>query len=145
MSLRAFLNYYLENKGPSMEISVAMLDGQKLSAKFGDHEVISDQSLAAGGNAEHPEPFDYFLVSMVLCAGFYARKFCQQRDISTQGMSLKQNNENVDEDGKKLFSIEITLPDGFPDKYKKALVAAVNTCTVKKVIQAVPEFSVVVK
>jgi len=81
----------------------------------------------------------------VLCAGFYARKFCQQRDISTQGMSLKQNNENVDEDGKKLFSIEITLPDGFPDKYKKALVAAVNTCTVKKVIQAVPEFSVVVK
>ena len=82
---------------------------------------------------------------MVLCAGFYARKFCEQRDISTEGMTLTQNNENVDENGKKLFSIEINLPDGFPQKYKKALVAAVNTCTVKKVIQAAPEFSVVVK
>ena len=128
-----------------MEISVSMLEGQKQSAKFGDLEVISDQSVNAGGNAEHPEPFDYFLVSMVLCAGFYARKFCEQRDISTQGMRLTQNNENVDDNGKKLFSIEINLPDGFPDKYKKALIAAVNTCTVKKVIQAVPEFSVVVK
>lgn len=82
---------------------------------------------------------------MVLCAGFYARKFCQQREISTEGMTLTQNNENVDENGKKLFSIEIGLPEGFPAKYKKALIAAVNTCTVKKVIQAVPEFSVVVK
>ena len=128
-----------------MEISVSMLDGQKLSAKFGEHEVISDQSINAGGDAEHPEPFDYFLVSMVLCAGFYARKFCQQREISTDGMTLTQNNENVDENGKKLFSIEISLPEGFPAKYKKALIAAVNTCTVKKVIQAVPEFSVEVK
>ncbi|KAA1161147.1 OsmC family protein [Pseudoalteromonas fuliginea] len=128
-----------------MEISVSMLEGQKQSAKFGDLEVISDQSIAVGGSAEHPEPFDYFLVSMVLCAGFYARKFCEQRDISTQGMTLTQNNENVDDNGKKLFAIEINLPEGFPEKYKKALIAAVNTCTVKKVIQAVPEFSVIVK
>jgi len=128
-----------------MEISVSMLGGQKLSAKFGEHEVISDQSINAGGQAESPEPFDYFLVSMVLCAGFYARKFCEQRNISTEGMTLTQNNENIDEHGKKLFSIEITVTDSFPDKYRKALIAAVNTCTVKKVIQAVPEFSVVVK
>ena len=77
-----------------MEISVSLLEGQKQSAKFGDLEVISDQSISAGGGAEHPEPFDYFLVSMVLCAGFYARKFCEQRDISTEGMTLTQNNEN---------------------------------------------------
>ncbi|KPZ58499.1 MULTISPECIES: OsmC family protein [Pseudoalteromonas] len=128
-----------------MEISVSLLDGQKQRAKFGSLEVISDQSINAGGGAEHPEPFDYFLVSMVLCAGFYARKFCEQREISTEGMTLTQNNESIDEEGKKLFSIEINLPDGFPQKYKKALIAAVNTCTVKKVIQAQPEFSVVVK
>ena len=128
-----------------MEISVSLLDGQKQRAKFGSLEVISDQSINAGGGAEHPEPFDYLLVSMVLCAGFYARKFCEQREISTEGMTLTQNNENIDEEGKKLFSIEINLPDGFPQKYKKALIAAVNTCTVKKVIQAQPEFSVVVK
>ncbi|MBQ4833503.1 OsmC family protein [Pseudoalteromonas sp. MMG010] len=128
-----------------MEITVSMLAGQKQSAKFGELEVISDQSITAGGDAEYPEPFDYFLVSMVLCAGFYARKFCEQRDISTQGMTLVQNNDNVDEQGKKKFSITINLPESFPAKYKKALIAAVNTCTVKKVIQAQPEFDVLVK
>ena len=33
-------------------------------------------------------------------------------------------------------------PEGFPEKYKKALLAAANTCTVKKVIQAMPEFDI---
>jgi len=32
-----------------MEISVSLLEGQKQSAKFGDLEVISDQSINAGG------------------------------------------------------------------------------------------------
>lgn len=55
-----------------MEISVSMLDGQKLSAKFGEHEVISDQSIDAGGGAEHPEPFDYFWLAW-FCALVFMR------------------------------------------------------------------------
>jgi len=105
-----------------MEISVSMLEGQKQSAKFGDLEVISDQSVNAGGNAEHPEPFDYFLVSMVLCAGFYARKFCEQRDISTQGMTLTQNNENVDDNGKSYFQLRLTYQTVFLINIKRRLL-----------------------
>eukprot|EP00487_Bulimina_marginata_P001138 TRINITY_DN12404_c0_g1_i1.p1 TRINITY_DN12404_c0_g1~~TRINITY_DN12404_c0_g1_i1.p1 ORF type:complete len:108 (-),score=17.38 TRINITY_DN12404_c0_g1_i1:121-444(-) len=105
-----------------MEISVSLLDGQKQSAEFGDLEVISDQSIAAGGGAEHPEPFDYFLVSMVLCAGFYARKFCEQRDISTEGMTLTQNNENVDENGKNYFLSKLTYLMVFLKSTKKHLL-----------------------
>ena len=37
------------------------------------------QSVEVGGKAEYPEPFEYFLASMPLCAAFYMRKFCQQR------------------------------------------------------------------
>lgn len=130
----------LENK---MRIEVAMLEGQKLEASFGEHKVISDQSVNVGGNAEYPEPFDYFLASMPLCAAFYIRKFCEQRDISTEGITVVQNNHNVQEDKyKKSFEIEVSLPNTFPEKYKKALIASANTCTVKKVIQAVPEFNI---
>ena len=128
-----------------MKIEVELLEGQQLKASFGDHEIISDQSVNAGGNASHPEPFDYFLASMPLCAAFYMRKFCQQRDISTEGLKVVQNNENIGEDHyKKHISLSVTLPIGFPDKYKKALLAAANTCTVKKVIQAMPEFDITI-
>lgn len=129
-----------------MKIEVNLLEGQQLKASFGDHEIISDQSVAAGGNAESPEPFDYFLASMPLCAAFYMRKFCEQRDINTAGLKVVQNNENLCEDDhyKKKITLEVTLPENFPTKYSKAILAAANTCTVKKVIQALPEFDITI-
>jgi len=126
-----------------MKIDIALLDGQKLQANFGKHQIISDQSVSAGGDAAYPEPFDYFLASMPLCAAFYIRKFCEARDISTDGISLSQEHSTVSEDKyRKAFSINVSLPEDFPEKYKKALLAAANSCTVKKVIQAMPEFSI---
>ncbi|TPH16453.1 OsmC family protein [Litorilituus lipolyticus] len=127
-----------------MKIEVSLLAGQQLKASFADHEIISDQSISAGGNAEHPEPFDYFLSSMPMCAAFYMRKFCQQRDIETTGLSFTQEVITLDESNpyKKKVSMKVTLPTDFPKKYEKAILAAANTCTVKKVIQATPEFEV---
>ncbi len=127
-----------------MKIDITMLEGQQLKASFGKHEIISDQSVNAGGKEEYPEPFDYFLASMPLCAAFYIRKFCESRDISTEGIKISQENENIDPENKykKKLTVSIELPDDFPQKYKKALLAAANTCTVKKVIQAAPEFEV---
>ncbi|MGJ8679532.1 OsmC family protein [Paraglaciecola sp.] len=126
-----------------MKIEVNLLEGQKLEASFGKHKIVSDQSITAGGDESHPEPFDYFLASMPLCAAFYIRKFCEQRDISTQGIVVTQDNTNVGDDKyQKRFSLKVTLPENFPQKYKKALLASANTCTVKKVIQAMPEFEI---
>ena len=42
------------------------------------------------------------------------------------------------------MAISVELPDSFPKKYKKALIASANTCTVKKVIQAMPEFDITI-
>ncbi len=127
-----------------MKIEVNLLEGQQLKATFGDKEIVSDQSISVGGKAEYPEPFDYFLSSMPLCAAFYMRKFCQQRDISTDGLKVVQSNEKIDENNhyKMRISIEVTIPDGFPKKYRKALLASANTCTVKKVIQSLPDFEI---
>jgi ribosomal protein S12 methylthiotransferase accessory factor len=127
-----------------MKIEVSLLEGQKLEALFGSHKIISDQSITAGGGEEHPEPFDYFLASMSLCATFYMRKFCEKRDISTQGLAVSQEVTKVEGEDtyKKKISLRVNIPEGFPTKYRKALLASANACTVKKVIQAMPEFDI---
>ena len=80
---------------------------------------------------------------MPLCAAFYIRNFCQQRDISTDGIKVFQDDTPIGENKyQKKFSIRVQLPDNFPEKYKKALMASANTCTVKKVIQVMPEFNI---
>ncbi|MFQ3191068.1 MAG: putative redox protein [Paraglaciecola sp.] len=125
-----------------MNIEINLLEGQKLQASFGKHQIISDQSVSVGEDESYPAPFDYFLASMQLCAAFYTRKFCEQREINTQGIRLTQKNTNIGEHKyHKTFNITVTLPDDFPEKYKKALFLVANSCTVKKMLQAMPEFT----
>jgi uncharacterized OsmC-like protein len=114
-----------------MDIDITLLDGQKLQGHFGKHQIISDQSVSAGGDESYPEPFDYFLPSMPLCGGFYIRKFCDSRGISTEGIKLSQTYSIIGENKyQKRFTISVPMPD----KHKKALLTAGNTRTVKKVI-----------
>ena len=40
------------------------------------------------------------------------------------------------------IDLELTLPDGFPEKYRAAIVNAMNLCTVKKHLHEPPEFDV---
>ena len=41
-----------------------------------------------------------------------------------------------------LVATILKLPEGFPDKYKAAVVNAMNLCTVKKHLHQPPEFAV---
>lgn len=128
-----------------MEIVVSLLEGQQLKADFKGKSVISDQSIEVGGKEEYPEPFEYFLASLSLCSAFYMRKFCEKRGISTNGLKISQRNERMGDDHyKKKIIVNVTVPDDFPQKYRKALIASANTCTVKKVIQAIPEFEIAI-
>ena len=97
---------------------------------------------AGGGTA--PEPFDLFLASLGTCAGLYALRFCQQREIATQGLGLTLTTEK-DSERKRLalVRLEIELPDGFPEKYHEALIRSVDQCAVKRHILAPPRFEVV--
>ena len=94
-----------------------------------------------GGNGSAPEPFTLFLTSIATCAGLYALNFCQVREIPTDTMSLSMR---YDFDLKtkrceKLY-IDLKLPTGFPQKYEKAILKAMDLCTVKRHMVDPPEF-----
>ena len=90
--------------------------GVAVNAEFDGFTVKSDQPEKAGGLGAEPSPFDLFLASLGTCSGFFALRFCQQRELSTDGLSLSLAIERDPE--KKLPSkvqIIINLPDDFPD------------------------------
>jgi ribosomal protein S12 methylthiotransferase accessory factor len=127
-----------------MEMKVTFPGGKKVNAEWNGFVVLTDQPIANGGEETAPTPFDYFLASLASCAGIYVLSFCQQREIATEGLSLTQQMEFVtDEDGKKRVAkvtIGIDLPQGFPEKYRNAIVKTAELCTVKKAIMNPPEF-----
>ena len=124
-----------------MEIKVNFLDKLRLEAKFDDFTVIADQPIRYKGDGSAPGPFDYFLASSALCAAYFAKLYCETRNIPTDNIRLSQNNI-VDPENryKQIFKIQIELPPDIPEVDRRGILRSIERCSVKKVVQAVPDF-----
>ncbi|RJR43200.1 MAG: osmotically inducible protein OsmC [Desulfobacteraceae bacterium] len=115
--------------------------GKRVDARIGDMVVHTDQSRENGGEGSAPEPFQPFLVSIATCAGFYALEFCRTREISTEGMALSLSYEfDEKKHACERLNIELKLPSGFPERYKRPILKSMDLCTVKRHIVHPPEF-----
>lgn len=129
-----------------MLINIDFLENKKLKASFDGFEVIAGQPISNGGDNSFPSPFDYFPAATALCAAYYARVFCEKRDLDISGIKVTQKMEKIETDSaKRKITIELDLPDNFPKKYHKALVATVESCAVKKAIENNPVFETIIK
>ena len=124
-----------------MEIKVNFLDKLRLEAKFDDFTVIADQPIRYKGDGSAPGPFDYFLASSALCAAYFVKLYCDTRDISTENIRLSQNNM-VDPENRyqQIFKIQVELPADIKEVDRRGILNSIERCTVKKVVQAGPEF-----
>jgi len=118
--------------------------GVQVNAQLNGFEIASDQPERNGGQNSAPSPFDFFLASLGTCAGFFALRFCQQRDLSTDGLRLHLTTERNAET-KRLDRVEITmqLPNDFPEKYRSAIIRATDQCAVKKALLDPPEIELI--
>jgi ribosomal protein S12 methylthiotransferase accessory factor len=124
-----------------MEVKVNFLDKLRLEAKFDDFTVIADQPIRYKGDGSAPGPFDYFLASSALCAAYFVKLYCSTRNISTENIRLSHNNI-VDPENryKQIFKIQIELPTDISEKDRVGILRSIDRCTVKKVVQAAPDF-----
>ena len=124
-----------------MEIKVNFLDKLRLEAKFDDFTVVADQPIRYKGDGSAPGPFDYFLASSALCAAYFVKLYCDTRNISTENIRLSQNNI-VDPDNRyqQIFKIQIELPEHISTRDRQGIRRSIERCTVKRVVQAGPEF-----
>lgn len=124
-----------------MEIKVNFLDKLRLEAKFDDFTVVADQPIRYKGDGSAPGPFDYFLASSALCAAYFVKLYCVTRNIPTENIRLSQNNI-VDPENRyqQIFKIQVELPADISAKDRQGILRSIDRCTVKKVVQAGPEF-----
>ena len=127
-----------------IDIEVTFPGGKRVDANLAGRVICTDQPASLGGADGAPAPFDLFLASIATCAGIYVLGFCQARNLSTEGLALRQRVE-IDPETKlpQRVHIDIDLPHGFPEHYRAALTRAAEGCKVKKTIAAAPIFEVV--
>ena len=124
------------------DIYLTFPGGKRIEATVGKHHIVTDQTLAHGGDDSAPEPFELFLASLATCAGLYVVGFCQTRGIPTDSIELVQHHE-LDLNGQLIrVELELRLPRAFPDKYRTAVVRAAEGCKVRKTLASPPEVTV---
>ncbi len=124
-----------------MDMEVYFPGGKKVYARYKGFTVETDQPVEDGGDNSAPAPFDLFLLSIGTCAGFYVLRFLQQRELNTEGAGVVLRRE-VDQTSHLTTKIylEIKLPEGFPEKYREAVVRAAETSAVKRALENPPVF-----
>ena len=126
-----------------MSMEITFPGGVAVESQFAGFTIRSDQPESAGGMNSAPSPFVLFLAALGNCAGYFTLRFCQERDLPTEGLKLTMDVER-DAATHRLdkVTIRIHLPEGFPEKYQKAIIKAANQCTVKRTMLDPPEFEV---
>ena len=106
---------------------------KKVDVSYENFTINTDQAKKNGGDGTAPEPFDLFFAAIGACAGSYAKSFCDARDLPTTGMKLVLV-PSVKNGLPHIEKIQLTLHvnQDFPEKYIKAVIKAMETCTVKK-------------
>ena len=126
-------------------LEVTFPGGVSVDAMVHGHRIHTDQPVAAGGAGEGPAPFDLFLASIATCAGFYALRFCQERKLPIEGLSLTLTPERDGERRLSTIQLDVKLPAEFPEKYRDALMRAVDHCAVKRALVDPPAFDLRVR
>lgn len=123
------------------EMKIDFAGKLKVVANYKGFQIETDQPVYAGGEGSAPAPFDLFLASIGTCAGYYVLSFCQKRNISVDNIYVTLQTEK-NEKTKRIdrITIEVHLPEDFPEKYIGAVLKAVDSCSVKKHIIESPEF-----
>ena len=124
-----------------MELSVWFPGKKKVDVGAGSFVIHTDQSLAHGGEASAPEPFDLFLASIGACAGVYVLAFCNSRGIPTEQIRIEEKPQ-YEHGTLSGVTLDVIVPPAFPARYLQALQIAASTCPVKRAFDAKPLISI---
>lgn len=126
-----------------MSFEVHFPGGVVVEATNGRHTVRTDQPASAGGGDSAMSPFELLFASIATCMGFYALRFCQERKLSTEGLGLTLTPvRDANAGGVTKVRVELRSPRDFPEKYRDALIRAVDHCAVKRAMLEPPAFEI---
>ena len=114
-----------------------------MDATYGNFVIHTDQPKDEGGDNSAPSPFDLFLASLGTCSGSYVFRFCQQRNIPPDKITLLLTiQRNMKTHMVENIKMNISVPPDFPERYKDALIRAAHLCTVKKHLDQPPHIDI---
>jgi len=107
------------------------------------HRVVADAPKAMGGEGSGPTPVDLLAASLGACVGMYIARWCQQARIPHEGFEIGVDYQH-DREAHCVsgFTVEVRMPEGFPEERREALLKVARGCTVHNTLCGLPTIEV---
>lgn len=124
-------------------IEVVREAGVRFRTTIGDHAIVFDQPVAAGGTDLGPTPTDAFVASIAGCVAYYVERFLERHAVSADGLRVGATFSMAAHPS-RVASIElsISLTADLPDALREPLMAVARHCTVHNSIHEPPELRI---
>ena len=112
-------------------ITIIQEKGSKFKTKIRNHEFFSDMAVRDGGNDEAPSPAELLVSSLGTCLGMTVDTYCKTHGYESKNIGITMTyllNDNPKRI--KNITIDIELPDNFPDNRKRAILNSVKSCVI---------------
>ena len=112
-------------------ISITQEKDSVFKTQIRKHSFLSDLSLKDGGNDEAPSPADFVVSSLGFCIAMIIQRYCKTKGFNEEGIELSMTYL-LNDDPKMISSItiDIGLPENFPQDRRQAILNSVKTCVI---------------
>ena len=121
-------------------IEATQTKGREFRIRVRDHAIVADMNKADGGEDGGMSPVELLVGAMAACMGMTIQIYCAAHDLPSEGIevsavpALATNPKRLEN-----VALDITLPDGFPDDRRGAVLNALKTCIIHRAFTNPPE------
>ena len=112
-------------------ISISQEKDSIFKTQIRKHSFSSDMSIEDGGTDTAPSPADLLVSSLGFCIAMIIQRYCKFHGFSDHGIELSMTY--LLNDSPKMINsitIDIALPEEFPQNRKQAILNSVKTCVI---------------
>lgn len=124
-----------------MDLEITFPEGRRVEARYDDYVIRLGDVEGPWWMGPQPAAFDLFLLSIGLCTAVNILAFIGERDIPGETIRMSLTTQ-MDHEVHMISNIIITihLEKNFPEKYRKAIERAADSCGVKRHVLYPPRF-----
>lgn len=117
-------------------ITITHQKGLSVEASVRDHKLQVDMPADEGGTDSGPTPIELLTVALGSCMAMHLAKYCQGARLPHERFTIDLDFQ-LATDPKRIggLTVDITLPQGFPEDRKAAACRAALQCTVRNTLK----------
>jgi putative redox protein len=125
-----------------MEVTINYEGKEQFQVKARSHTILSDQPHKNGGDDTGMTPTEIFLASLGSCAGFYAVKYLQTREIDATGLKIDVSAEKATHPLRlEEIAIHLSLPTSLDDLHYAGVEKAMQSCLIHNTLTHPPKIT----